>query len=68
MTLSESDFRARYGLVILSVIRDDRTILHNPPANMVFAANDILVVLGSPSQVQTLTGIKPLVTRADLVP
>jgi voltage-gated potassium channel len=60
-TLAESDFRARYGMVILSLIRHDRTILHNPPAATVFAAHDILVVLGTPSQVHALTGVKPIV-------
>jgi voltage-gated potassium channel len=59
-TLVESEFRSRYGLVILSLIREDRTILHNPPANTVFQAADILVVLGTPSQVELLTGVSPL--------
>ncbi len=57
--LVESGFRNRYGLVILSVIREDRSILHNPPATTVFRAHDILVVLGTPSQVQKLTGLRP---------
>lgn len=54
--LMESEFRSRYGLVILSLIRKDRSILHNPPATTVFESHDILVVLGTPAQVQALTG------------
>lgn len=55
--LMESEFRSRYGLVILSLIRHDRSILHNPPATTVFEGRDILVVLGTPAQVQQLTGV-----------
>lgn len=57
--LVTSEFRNIYGLVILSIIREDRTILHNPPASTVFQAHDVLVVLGTPSQVQQLTGTRP---------
>jgi voltage-gated potassium channel len=57
-TLVSSEFRKRYGAVILSLIREDRSIVHNPPADTVFAAQDILVVLGTPSQLQSLTGVK----------
>lgn len=55
-TLVSSNFRGHYGLVILSLIRADRTILHNPDADTTFQADDILVVLGTPSQLQVLTG------------
>lgn len=49
-TLVECNFRARFGSVILSIIRADRSILHNPPANTKLCADDILVVLGTPDQ------------------
>lgn len=53
-TLVECNFRARFGSVILSIIREDRTILHNPPANTKLCAQDILVVLGTPEQLQAI--------------
>ncbi len=53
-TLAESAFRGRYGAVILSVIREDREILHNPAADAKFLANDVLVVLGKIEQLQEL--------------
>ena len=53
-SLVECNFRARFGSVILSIIRADRTILHNPPANTLLCAADILVVLGTPSQLEAL--------------
>jgi voltage-gated potassium channel len=54
--LIDSEFRSRYGLVILSLIRQDRSILHNPPATTVFESGDHLVVLGTQAQMQQLTG------------
>lgn len=55
-TLQDSAFRSRYGLIILSIIRLDRSIVHNPPADTLFSAGDILVLLGTPAQVQALRG------------
>jgi len=53
-SLVEVKFRARFGSVILSIIRKDRTILHNPPAETKLCADDILVVLGTPEQLAAL--------------
>ncbi len=53
-TLAESAFRARFGAVVLSLIRADRSIVHNPPAETRLGAKDILVVLGTPAQLQAL--------------
>lgn len=53
-TLAECDFRARYGAVILSVIRADREILHNPSASTRLLGEDILVVLGKPEQLASI--------------
>lgn len=49
-TLAECDFRRRFGCVILSVIRKNREILHNPSADTVLLGNDILVLLGKPEE------------------
>ncbi len=54
-TLVESGFRGRFGAVILALIREDRSILHNPAIDTLFRANDILVVLGTPTQLKALT-------------
>ena len=53
-TLVECNFRARFGAVILSIIRADRSILHNPPAETKLGAKDILVMLGTPDQINAL--------------
>lgn len=53
-TLVESGFRARFGAVILAIIREDREILHNPAADTQIQKNDILVVLGTPDQLEAL--------------
>ena len=53
-TLVECDFRKRYGAVVLSIIRKDHSILHNPPADTKVLEGDILVALGTPSQLKAL--------------
>lgn len=53
-TLVECDFRKKYGAVILSIIRVDHSILHNPPADTKVLADDILLVLGTPEQLAAL--------------
>ena len=53
-TLVECSFRKRYGAVILSIIRQDHSILHNPPADTRVMAEDILLVLGTPDQLEEL--------------
>jgi len=53
-SLVQCNFRSRYGSVILSIIRADRSILHNPPADTKLCAGDILVILGTPSQLKDL--------------
>lgn len=53
-TLVQCNFRARFGSVILSIIRADRTILHNPPADTPLCGGDILVILGTPEQLKAL--------------
>ena len=53
-SLVQANFRVRFGLVVLSIIRVDRSILHNPPANTKICEDDILVVLGTPDQLSAL--------------
>lgn len=53
-TLVECGFRARFGAVILAIIREDRQILHNPAADTEIQKNDILVVLGAPDQLEAI--------------
>lgn len=57
-TLVECNFRARFGAVILSIIRKTREILHNPPADSKFESGDILILLGTPKQLVTLEELK----------
>lgn len=51
---AEIAFRARFGAVVLSIIRANRDILHNPSADTKVLPNDILVVLGSPDQLKAV--------------
>lgn len=51
-TLVESDFRRRYGAHVLAVIRKDRSVLHSPPADTRVTQGDILIMLGTPAQLE----------------
>ncbi|MBI3929324.1 MAG: potassium channel protein [Armatimonadetes bacterium] len=53
-SLKDSNFRGRYGAVILSIIREDRSIIHNPPPETELRPGDILVTLGTPVQLQQI--------------
>ena len=53
-TLVECNFRNRFGAVVLSIIRQDHSILHNPPADTEVQAGDILVALGTPDQLKAM--------------
>lgn len=52
MTLVESQFRHKYGAHVLAVIKHDRTVVHNPPPDTRISAGDILIMLGTPGQLE----------------
>lgn len=51
-TLVESQFRHKYGAHVLAVIRKDRSVVHNPPPDTRLVAGDILIMLGTPAQLE----------------
>ena len=63
-TLVESNFRARFGAVILSIIRQDDPIVHNPPADTTLRFGDRLILLGSPDQLVALQKLKGPTSKA----
>lgn len=59
--LADSQLRQRYGTVVLSLIRADRTVIHNPGPETAFEAGDIVVVVGTPAQLEQAQNGKDLV-------
>ncbi len=55
-TVSDAEVRSRTGANVLAVRRHDQgTILTNPPAEMRFEPGDVLIALGTRSQLETLS-------------
>lgn len=52
-TLQQLDLRRRYGVNVLAVKRDDK-VRGNPPASELLESGDILVVMGTASELQRL--------------
>ncbi|MEE8193143.1 MAG: TrkA C-terminal domain-containing protein [Gemmatimonadales bacterium] len=54
-TAKESDIRSRTGANVLAIRRHDQgTILTNPPAEMRLEPGDVLIALGTRSQLESL--------------
>jgi len=53
-TLGETEMRKRYGVTVLAVRRNGKTI-SNPDVDLTFAANDIVFMLGKPDQFAEIT-------------
>ena len=57
LSLKDSGIRQNFGGVVLSIIRQDRQILHNPDPDNVCQPGDILVTLGSPDQLRKMRDV-----------
>jgi CPA2 family monovalent cation:H+ antiporter-2 len=55
-SLAEIELRERSGITVIAVVRDGLST-HNPPADFMLAAGDVLVLLGSHQQLDTATRI-----------
>lgn len=55
-TLAQSDLRARLGVTVLLIKRDDQIIV-SPPADTVLLPSDMLLVLGDNEQLQTFCNL-----------
>ncbi len=60
-TLMDSQLRQRYGAVVMSLIRTDRSVVHNPPSDTRFQAGDILIMVGTPSQLEAARSGRDLI-------
>jgi di/tricarboxylate transporter len=66
-TLAETDFQSRYGLVVLAINRQGESIQHGI-AQLQLRAGDILLMQGSPTQVQSADLNRDLVFTCELTP
>lgn len=55
--LKDSGIRQQFGGVVLSIIRADHEILHNPDPDTLCQAGDILITLGTPEQLRKMREI-----------
>ncbi len=60
-TLVQSQLRQRHGAVVMSLIRADRSVVHNPSSDTRFQAGDILIMVGTPAQLDAARSGKDLV-------
>ena len=60
-TLQDSQLRQRYGAVVMSLIRADRSVIHNPSPETRFEALDILIMVGTPAQLESACTCRDLV-------
>lgn len=67
-TLVESQLRHRFGAHVLAVIRQDRSVVHNPPPDTQIHEGDILIMLGTPAQLEAAKAQEPAVPREQHAP
>lgn len=60
LSLKDSGIRQNFGGAVISVIRHDREIVHNPEPDMVCQPGDILITLGLPDQLARLRAVVEL--------
>ncbi len=53
-TLAGLEVRSRYGVTVIAVVRDGKSI-HNPPQDFLLSAGDVLVLLGSHQELDQAT-------------
>lgn len=61
LSLKDSGIRQNFGGVVLSIIRKDRQIVHNPDPDLICEPGDILVTLGIPDQLKKMRDILEMV-------
>ncbi len=57
LSVKEADISNKTGLLLLAVMHEDGAYDFNPDANMIFKQNDILLVMGSPDQINRLKNV-----------
>lgn len=63
LSLKDSGIRQNFGGVVLSVIRKDHQILHNPDPDTICQPGDILVTLGTPDQLKKMRDVLEMEPR-----
>lgn len=57
LSLKDSGIRQNFGGVVMSVIKEDRAIVHNPDPELICQPGDILITLGTPEQLKKMREI-----------
>ena len=60
LSLKDSGIRQNFGGVVMSIIKEDRAIVHNPDPGLVCQPGDILITLGTPEQLKKMREIVEL--------
>ncbi|MBT9584912.1 potassium channel protein [bacterium] len=60
LSLKDSGIRQNFGGVVMSIIRENREIVHNPDPELVCQPGDILITLGTPEQLKRMREIVEL--------
>ncbi len=60
LSLKDSGIRQNFGGVVMSIIKEDRAIVHNPDPELVCQPGDILITLGTPEQLKKMREIVEL--------
>lgn len=60
LSLKDSGIRQNFGGVVMSVIRENREIVHNPDPELVCQPGDILITMGTPDQLKKMREIVEL--------
>ena len=60
LSLKDSGIRQNFGGAVMSVIRENREIVHNPEPDLVCQPGDILITLGTPEQLKKMREIVEL--------
>jgi voltage-gated potassium channel len=60
LSLKDSGIRQNFGGVVMSIIRENREIVHNPDPELVCQPGDILITLGTPEQLKKMREIVEL--------
>jgi len=55
-SMADTELRRKYGVTVLAIRRGDQ-IFSNPDGQMQILADDILIILGSPGNLATITGL-----------
>lgn len=56
-SLKEADLRKKTGVLVLCIKKITGELLTNPSSSAIISENDVLIVLGTPEQLQQMTAV-----------